>query len=128
MKYLLDTHTVLWFFDDNAKLSRKAREIILDINSEKYVSIVSAWEIAIKISIEKLKFEGGVSGFLQMVDENGFLSLSVERSYVKGVQALPFFHRDPFDRLIVASAISEDMCLVTADDNVHLYNVNYIWN
>jgi len=127
VRLLLDTHTVLWFFDDVEKLSGTAYKAILDSENEKYVSIASVWEIAVKISLNKLRFDGGTAGFLAAVEENGFTILPIKGEYVKLVESLPFFHRDPFDRILVVSAISEGMCLVSADMNIQKYGAAIIW-
>jgi len=127
MKYLLDTHTVLWFFDHVDRLSEKALGAILDPANEKYVSIVSVWELAIKISLGKLKFYGGVKNFFAIVEENGFTLLPIKEEYLTQVENLPFIHRDPFDRMLIASAISDEINLITADDNIRQYNVRWLW-
>lgn len=127
MRYLLDTHTVLWFLDDVDRLPKAVLETILDPANDKYVSIASAWELAIKISLGKLRFEGGVDHFFKVVAENGFELLPVKKGHVKRVETLPFLHRDPFDRILVASAMAEDMCLVTADGSVRQYDVASLW-
>ena len=124
MKLLLDTHIVLWFFDDNKKLSKKVTEAILDSENEKYISIVSAWELAIKTSIGKLTFEGGVGQFFTAVEENGFELLPLKGDHLKQLENLPFHHRDPFDRLLIATAISEGMTLTSTDENILLYGVS----
>jgi len=82
MKYLLDTHIVLWLFDHVEKLSEIALGVILKPAGEKYVSIVSAWEVAIKISLGKLTFDGGVENFLAKINENGFELLPVKEEYI----------------------------------------------
>ena len=97
MKYLLDTHAILWFFDHVEKLPETVLKAILDPANRKYVSIVSAWELPIK------------------------------EEHIKQVEYLPFLHRDPFDRMLIASAISEGMSLITADDNIQRYNVQWVW-
>ena len=127
MRLLLDTHTVLWFFDDVERLSGTAYKAILDSENEKYVSIVSAWEVAVKISLSKLRFDGGTAGFLAALEENGFTILPIKSEYVKLVESLPFLHRDPFDRMLVVSAISEGMCIVSADANIQKYGAAIIW-
>jgi len=127
MIYLLDTHTVLWFFDDSGRLSKKAIDAILDAESKKYVSIVSAWEMAIKINLGKLKFDGGVTNFFSKIAENGFELFSVTEEHIKQVESLPFLHRDPFDRLLIASAISEKMTMITGDTNIHQYKIFWVW-
>ncbi|MCL1823695.1 MAG: type II toxin-antitoxin system VapC family toxin [Oscillospiraceae bacterium] len=127
MKYLLDTHTALWSLYDKQKLSGKAKSIISNISFPLYISIVSAWEIAIKLNIGKLNLTGGSSYFLEKMNENGVRLLGLESSYIKQVEDLPLIHRDPFDRLLIATAIVENMTILTADENIHQYNIPYIW-
>ncbi|MDR1686090.1 MAG: type II toxin-antitoxin system VapC family toxin [Desulfovibrio sp.] len=123
----MDTHVVLWFLGDAAKLSEAALNVILDPASEKYVSIVSAWEAAVKISLGKLRFDGGAADFFRVVEENGFTILPVKRKHVELVETLPFHRRDPFDRMLVAAAASESMNFVTSDANIRLYGVDCVW-
>ena len=126
-KYLLDTHVVLWFAENSLMLSSKAKDAIMDANCENYVSLVSAWEIAIKLKTKKLQLVGGLAEFFAIIDENGFITMSVERDYLLKLSALPDYHKDPFDRLIIATAIFENMTLITADENIHKYNASYLW-
>jgi PIN domain nuclease of toxin-antitoxin system len=125
VKYLLDTHIVFWIAENSPNLSTKVKRIILD-SSEKYVSIVSAWEVAIKISTGKLTLNGGVVEFFRMIDENGFTLLPVKQRYIEYIQTLAFHHRDPFDRLLVATAAIERMSLITVDKNIYLYDISCI--
>ena len=127
MKCLLDAHTVLWLSENAPQLSEKAKSAIFDPTNKKFVSIVSAWEIAIKISVGKLKIDGGVAEFFRMVDENGFIFLPLKKEHVEHIQTLPLHHRDPFDRMLIAIAASEDMSLITADENIHLYDISWVW-
>jgi PIN domain nuclease of toxin-antitoxin system len=127
VKYLLDTHVVLWMAENSPHLSGRARQVILDAESEKFVSIVSAWEVAIKLGTQKLRLEGGLAEFFRIVDDNGLIVLGLEREYLQRVQELPFFHRDPFDRLLVATAVAERMTLVSIDENIPKYPVSWLW-
>lgn len=127
MKYLLDTHVILWLATNSPFLSETVKRAILDNNNEKYVSIVSAWEVAIKLGTQKLQLDGGLAEFFRMIDENGFFLLGIEREYVQHVQSLPFFHKDPFDRLLIATANVENLTLISIDDNIQKYDVNWIW-
>jgi len=127
MKYLIDTHVVLWIAENSVMLSANAKDAILDENNEKYVSIVSAWEIAIKLGTGRLKLNGGVDEFFRMTDDNGFFTLSVEREYIRHLERLSDIHKDPFDRLIVATAMAENMTVITADENIHKYDVQCLW-
>jgi len=127
MKYLLDTHIVLWAAENYPALTERAKEIILDKSTEKYVSIASAWEVAIKLGTKKLSLDGGLPEFFRIIDNNGFDTLSIERDYLRYIPNLPDFHRDPFDRMLIATALSEDMTIITADENIHRYNVSWLW-
>ena len=127
MKYLLDTHVVLWVAENSPLLSDTAKAAILNVQAEKYVSIVSAWEAAIKLGTHKLHLDGGLSEFFRMIDDNGFSTLSLEREYLRQIPHLPDYHKDPFDRLLIATSMVENMTLITADDNIHRYNMLSLW-
>lgn len=108
-------------------LSENVKSTVLDENTEKYVSIVSAWEVAIKLSTKKLRLDGGLSEFFKIIDNNGFYVLPVEREYVQQLSALPDHHKDPFARLLAATAIVEGMTFITIDQNIHKYDVSFLW-
>ena len=127
MKYLLDTHTAIWALEDKSKLSDSAKAIIDDVSIPLYVSIASAWEIAIKVSIGKLTFTGGSVSFLEKMIHNGVELLNIEKSHLEYLERLPFIHRDPFDRLIVAAAKTDSLAIVTSDDNIQKYDVQCVW-
>ena len=93
MKYLLDTHVVLWVAENSLSLTDKVKTVILDKNTEKYVSIVSAWEVAIKLGTPKLHLAGGLPEFFRMIDDNGFFTLSLEREYLQLIPDLPIYQR-----------------------------------
>ena len=126
MGYLLDTHVALWVLKGES-ISDKAREVLDDVTTEIFVSIASAWEIAIKISTGKLKYTGGVSAFLEDIKSNDFSLLSVKEAHIELLEELRYHHRDPFDRLLIASAKTEGMTILTADKNIHKYDVPYVW-
>ena len=129
--FLLDTHVVLWIGSNPTQLSVKARAI-LDSDAIKCVSIASAWEIAVKLGKNRpdktvLDLSGGLPEFYKMLDINDFLTLPVQRPYLLHIPTLPPLHKDPFDRLIISTAISEGLTLVTADENIQKYDVPWIW-
>ena len=126
-RYLLDTHTAIWFFNGDDDLSETAKQIILDVSNSKYLSIASAWELAIKAGLGKIDFAGKSAGFLRLAEANGFTILPIKTSHLTTYESLPFIHRDPFDRLFIASAIAEQMTLITADENIARYDVPHIW-
>jgi PIN domain nuclease of toxin-antitoxin system len=128
MKLLLDTHTFLWFIAGDAKLSSNARLLIDDVANDKFVSVVSLWEIAIKYGLGRLvltdKFE---VLFPNQIINNGFEQLAIENRHFYEFIKLPQHHSDPFDRLLIAQAISEQMSMVSIDSAFDNYSVNRIW-
>ncbi|MCL2055398.1 MAG: type II toxin-antitoxin system VapC family toxin [Oscillospiraceae bacterium] len=127
MRCLLDTHTALWLFNEYENLSAKARSIIENKANTLYVSIVSAWEIAIKTSINKLEFEDGVEIFLSAVNNNPTKLINIPPQSLKIVEKLEFIHRDPFDRLLIATAMAENMTIITADKYIQKYEVEWVF-
>lgn len=127
MGYILDTHALLWFLRGEERLSETAHKIILDDNLKKSVSIASIWEISIKNRIGKLPLKYGVSEIFDKIEDNGFGLIKIERKYVELYNTLPLIHRDPFDGIIIATAISEKMTIVTADENIQKYDVMWVW-
>jgi len=126
MRYLLDTHVVLWVLQ-GAPISGIAKNIMDDVTSEVYVSIASAWEVAIKVGAGKLKYAGGVRAFLDDIALNEFNLLGIQEPHVEMVEKLTNHHRDPFDRLLIATAMTEGMTILTADENIQQYNVLWAW-
>lgn len=128
MRLLLDTHAFLWWVDDAPQLSARARKAIADPGNECLLSLASCWEMAIKVSLGKLKLQGTVERFIpeQMVTNN-FSSLDVAFRHVARVAGLPFHHRDPFDRLLAAQAGEESIPIVSADPIFQQYGVKRIW-
>ena len=125
---LLDTHALLWWVDDAPQLSPAAREAIGDANRPCFVSLASCWEMAIKCSLGKLRLAVPVGAYVsQHVAENGFRLLPIALEHAARVETLPFHHRDPFDRLLAAQAVCEDLELVSADPAFDAYGVMRRW-
>jgi PIN domain nuclease of toxin-antitoxin system len=125
--YLLDTHIAIWFLTGDTLLSQTAERIIRDRTNRAYLSVVSAWELSIKINIGKLRFPGNASGFIRSVQANDIAIIPIETAHLTALESLPLLHRDPFDRLLVATAVSEQLTLISADKNIAHYNVPLIW-
>lgn len=121
MKVLLDTHTLLWFLNGDQTLSASAKESILNRRNVKFVSIVSIWEIFIKVGIGKLDLGVSPAAFQDAIQNNGFNLLSIEFKNLHELLHLPFHHKDPFDRLIIAQAQNENMTIITKDENFARY-------
>lgn len=128
MMCLLDTHTAFWYFEGSSELSATAKAVIEDSDNEIFVSIVSAWEIAIKRSLNRDKTPlCSVTEFFDEVAASGFDLITLEPHHVRPVETLPYHHKDPFDRLLIATAMAEDMTFLTADENAPKYGVKLLW-
>ena len=128
MKLLLDTHTFLWFIMGNPNLSANGRVLIEDRANEKYLSVASLWEIAIKVSIGKLTISAPFDALiLQQLSTNGFELLNLEVPHAAMLISLPFHHRDPFDRLLIAQAMVEQMRIVSIDSALDAYQIQRLW-
>ena len=128
MRQLIDTHTFLWFVWDNGRLSDGVVAKIEDPANETLLSMASAWEIAIKVSIGKLTLTQPLDQFLpRQLDRNGIALLPVSLSDVCRVSSLPFHHRDPFDRMIAAQCLGGGIPLFSGDPVFDAYGVQRYW-
>jgi PIN domain nuclease of toxin-antitoxin system len=126
-RYLLDTHAAIWFLTGDEKLSNTVRRIMRDDSNLVYMSVVSAWELAIKIGIGKLRFPGNAAGFVNAAKINDIAILPIEAAHLTALEGLPLIHRDPFDRMLIATAQAERMTLITVDENIPRYDVPHVW-
>lgn len=130
MELLLDTHALLWFIEGDENLSSAAREAIESAQSRVFVSVVSMWEMAIKVSIGKLHLEPDFSTWLaRHVTTPSFLVLPLRREHAAHVASLPYprEHRDPFDRALIAQASVERLTLVSRDQHFAAYPLRVLW-
>jgi PIN domain nuclease of toxin-antitoxin system len=127
MEYILDTHTFLWFIDGSQELSAHAREAIESPQNVKLVSTASFWEIAIKITLGKLKINMPFDDLENHVFDNGFQLLPISFSHIGKIIDLPLHHRDPFDRIIIAQAIFEKLVVIGKDPQFANYELTTIW-
>ena len=131
MSYLLDTHTFLWFVNDNPALSSTAREYIEDPLNLIYLSTASIWEMAIKSSIRKLAVPSPLRKFLDVeIEKNEFALLGITTEYADVVAGIPFpqsGHRDPFDRLIIAQALCDSLTVISNDRRFDDYGIKRLW-
>lgn len=129
MRLLLDTHTILWYIFGDPRLSDRARDAILTTD-EVYWSMISIWEISIKHSLGKPNFQlppGWTSFLPEQMSLQGFSHLPIHSSHCETVSKLPWYHRDPFDRLLIATAKTENLTIVSRDTNFQKYQVDCIW-
>lgn len=125
---LLDTQTMLWFFWDDPQLSTDAKSAIEDPSNRKLVSIASCWEVAIKVGLGKLDLGESSRTFLpREIARNHFELLNITLDHATAVEALPFHHRDPFDRLLIAQSIAGKLPVVGADVVFDRYGVERLW-
>jgi len=128
MRVLLDTHAFLWFIIGSSELSIRAREVIEDRTIEKFLSIASLWEMAIKASLGKMILSEPFHILIpRQITDSGFSILNLDIAHVLTVATLPFHHRDPFDRILVAQATQERMSVVSSDAHLDSYGVERIW-
>lgn len=128
MRLLLDTHAFLWWVADDPSLPAKARAVIADPGNECLVSLASCWEMAIKLSLGKLSLSTPLERFVpEQMAANTFSPLEIGFRHVARVAAMPFHHRDPFDRILAAQALEEKIAIVSADTTFRRYGVKRIW-
>ena len=127
MKLLLDTHTFLWFVNDNPKLSDHLKDLIEDTSNVSYLSVASLWEMSIKFNLGKLTLDPNYEEFVEReVTTSTIKLLNIKLEHLRINSTLPFHHRDPFDRLIIAQSIAEDIPIVTVDSAFDKYEVTLI--
>ena len=119
MHVLLDTHIFIWWLNNDVRLSKKARLLIRD-SEEIYVSSASIWEAAIKIQLGKLKVH--IDLLVNSIASEGFIELPVSAVHAAAILTLPLHHRDPFDRILIAQAVSEPLRFLTADQTLQVYS------
>ncbi|MBN2033596.1 MAG: type II toxin-antitoxin system VapC family toxin [Deltaproteobacteria bacterium] len=128
MRALLDTSTFLWFVSDSEELSPNARQCIADLDNPLFLSVASLWEIAIKLSLGRLKLLQPFDQFIaQQLAQNAITMLPIQIQHLSQLIDLPFYHRDPFDRLIIGQSISEDLAVITRDAAFSRYPIQLIW-
>jgi PIN domain nuclease of toxin-antitoxin system len=118
-KFLLDTHILIWHLQNDEKLSADVSNIIQDANNSVYVSVVSLWEMAIKIKLNKLTLLCELEEFVP----SEFIILQIEQKHIFNLKNLPLIHNDPFDRLLVSQSFSENIPLITSDTFIKQYNI-----
>jgi len=127
MKYLLDTHAIIWYFENLPKIPLRVLEIIDTRENNVCLSSASLWEIAIKVNSGKLKLSFTLDKLLNDINAFDFKILQITTEYLLKLSTLPFIHKDPFDRLIVSSALAEDLTIITTDEHIQKYDVLCIW-
>jgi PIN domain nuclease of toxin-antitoxin system len=124
VRLLIDTHTALWLLGEDKRLSSSAEQMLTDVSNEVLLSAAVVWEVALKQSLGKLD---APDGFSALLIDAGAMPLPVTIEHARTVGALPWHHRDPFDRMLVAQARLENAVVVSSDDRLHAYDVRVAW-
>ncbi len=127
MRHLLDTHTLIWFINGDKELSTKARDAIESESAINFVSTASLWEMAIKISLGRLNLLTPFEQIGQQIINNNFQILPITFQETLILSSLPFYHRDPFDRMIISQSIINNLLIISKDKLFGEYNVKMIW-
>ena len=126
MRILVDTHVVLWYLEGNQSLSKPRRQAIVDVRNDIFVSMASLWEISIKISIGKLKISRPISDILLQFANQGISVLPIMPGHIMQVATLPFHHRDPFDRMLIAQSQVEFLSIMTNENIFGAYGIRLL--
>ena len=127
-RILIDTHAFLWWVNDSPELTSVARLAITDAGNECFLSLAGCWEMAIKARLDKLRLAKSVDRFVsEQLADNGFSLLNIELRHMARVEKLPFHHRDPFDRLLIAQALEDKLTIISADRIFAEYGVKVLW-
>ncbi len=128
MNLVLDTHAFLWIVSDDKKLSRKAKKLFLNKSNDIYLSAASIWEMAIKISLGRLTLDEPLESFIEThAVGNNIKILDIKSKHLYKIENLPFHHRDPFDRIIIAQCMIENYFIVGSDKAFDSYPVSRVW-
>ena len=127
MELLLDTHAFIWFIDGDNSLPEKAVNTIKEINNKCFISVASLWEIAIKLSLKKIKLKSDFNKINDFLADNDIDILPITFVHLQKLLELPYHHRDPFDRIIISQGLSENFTIVTKDKEFESYTERILW-
>lgn len=126
-KYLLDTQIFIWINQEQHKIPKNIKTILLNGNHTFYLSVASIWEMQIKVQLEKLTITKSLSILLQEIKiDKSYQFLTINESHILNLQNLDFIHKDPFDRIIISQAMIEDLTLLTVDEDIVKYPIQFI--
>jgi PIN domain nuclease of toxin-antitoxin system len=126
MRILIDSHTFYWWAENKSQLSPLAREILADPETKAVLSLATLWELSLKH--DRLKMSDDFDRLLDLIDsELGAVLLPVELTHIRRSATLPWHHRDPFDRILIAQALVENLSILTVDSKIARYQVPVIW-
>ena len=123
---LIDTQSFIWFVENDPKLPVSVRNIMEDEQYNLFISIASLWEIVIKSSLGKLPIQKDIHGMITDITKNGFSILQIVPQHLIALHSLEYIHRDPFDRIIISQAITENMQVISSDEIFNKYHINLV--
>ena len=123
MRYLVDTNIFIWWMEKNRRLSKNIFNLLSNPQNQIVLSVASIWEIIIKKTKKKLKTPKDVEGGIKA---SGFMPINIEMSHVLGVEKLPMYHKDPFDRILVSQSRVENLTLITTDEKIWKYDLRLL--
>ena len=127
MNYLLDTHTLLWYLNDDPLLSAYSKTLIENPDHTITASIASFWEMTIKHALGKLRLETTIQEIYDATTAQEISILPIEIDHLTCLYSVPFHHRDPFDRLLIAQAMTEDLVMISKDQHLTQYDIQLVW-
>jgi PIN domain nuclease of toxin-antitoxin system len=128
LRLLLDSNVLLWSFGDRKQLTPRVRRLIEDDENDLFVSRACIWELSLKVAIGRLQLPGStIRSLINQIEIAGLTILELEDRYFLRTETLPHHHGDPFDRLLVAQAMEENLVILTSDKKIALYDVKVIW-
>ena len=127
MRYLLDTHAIIWFFENSAMMPDYVKEIIKHKENSISIATISLLEITIKESLNRFNLGLSIEELYEKAINNRFSLVHIKLEHLLIYNKLPFIHKDPYDRLLIATAINENLTFITSDKNCQNYSVNWIW-
>jgi len=128
MDLLIDTHAVIWFITEDSKLPLKTKKTIENSENNCFVSIATYWEIAIKHSLGRLNLNSDLENIFRIIEKTGFEIIPITTSQILVNAGLPYHHQDPFDRIIIAQSIIENLKIVSKDGQFENYGISLIWD
>jgi PIN domain nuclease of toxin-antitoxin system len=127
MNLLIDTHVFLWWDSQPEKIPNRALSALEDPDNTIWLSLVSIWEVQIKTQLGKLTIHQPLDSLVQQQQQNGIQLLPIKLNHILAIQPLPYYHKDPFDRLLIAQSIAENLTCVSADSVFKQYNIPILW-
>ena len=127
MQLLLDTHTFIWFINGDNQLPEKVKDSITDSENECFLSIASIWEIAIKMSLGKLELQSEFDKITYFLLDNDIEILPIKFEHLQTLLKLEYYHRDPFDRIIISQGIADNLTVLSRDEVFDKYPIELIW-